>query len=846
MTKTVTKLIARTLPLFALVSAAQGGVFTDNFSTSHNYQANGVVGTNGNTLWDGVTFGHKTPAIVYGWDASTTAAGTLTITNQGGNWGGNDDGPFLWKNVKGDFTNTVKVTGFLCFKGYNNAGLLVRDPHPTNGENYYCMGEFGHPEWGVSVLGKQGTDGSLAEFGNSSTTYTNLPVWLQITRVGTVMTANVSSDGSTWEYVNTTDRPDLPDMVQVGIFNSNYSDQDTYAQYQDFFLDGTIVNSVGTPPSQATGLTLTPGVGVVTANWTAGAGSAGSVVVMRKGLGIFRQPVNGTNYTGSATFGSGSNLGENNVVVYSGSGTSVTVTNLDPATPYTVAVYACTGSAESTVYAFNPPVKVGATEDVMTGITINFGWTNAVAVDDTLTPALVAHYITGNTLPVTSGFTLGSGNPGIASVNGLVISGLSAGTVAINASYSGFNTSSNLIVAKLPVTDDFTSSWDYLDKGIAGTTWNGLLLGAADIPAGGVTDGGKTLIADANISKAGRLTVRSTLGGFDTAKDDGFFLYRLLEGDFSISIQLTGLENPAYHMPGIMVRLPFEMAGVENSLAIVAFNEFGIGDFVRVIDGGFKSEVAQQWGAVRPFMKIARVGDSFLCYVKDHALDPWSLIYSNTFTAYTGQAAQVGIVQGIYTANSATAEFDNLTIEGAAPGTPPSPATGLTLTQTSATSATATWTAGAGSSGSVVILHPLCPATRQPAYGADYSGIASPDFSVDASNIGGTNKVVLAGSETSVSISNLSEDCYYATVYSYATANGTNSYSLVNPPVASVNLLKVTSQYVEGGLQITWPYGTLLQATNIMGPWIVNTNVSPYVNTNILGDGALYYRIQLR
>jgi hypothetical protein len=32
----------------------------------------------------------------------------------------------------------------------------------------------------------------------------------------------------------------------------------------------------------------------------------------------------------------------------------------------------------------------------------------------------------------------------------------------------------------------------------------------------------------------------------------------------------------------------------------------------------------------------------------------------------------------------------------------------------------------------------------------------------------------------------------------------------------------------EGNLQLTWPQGTLQQATNLLGPWVANTNASPY------------------
>ena len=50
-------------------------------------------------------------------------------------------------------------------------------------------------------------------------------------------------------------------------------------------------------------------------------------------------PVNGTSYTASTNFGSGSNLGNGNFVVGKGVGTSVNITGLSPNTEYTIDVY---------------------------------------------------------------------------------------------------------------------------------------------------------------------------------------------------------------------------------------------------------------------------------------------------------------------------------------------------------------------------------------------------------------------------------------------------------------------------------------------------------------------------
>jgi len=48
---------------------------------------------------------------------------------------------------------------------------------------------------------------------------------------------------------------------------------------------------------------------------------------------------------------------------------------------------------------------------------------------------------------------------------------------------------------------------------------------------------------------------------------------------------------------------------------------------------------------------------------------------------------------------------------------------------------------------------------------------------------------------------------------------------------------------VGGNLQLIWPYGTLLEAPDITGPWTTNLNTSPYVVAPI--DAKKFYRIQI-
>jgi predicted CxxxxCH...CXXCH cytochrome family protein len=117
---------------------------------------------------------------------------------------------------------------------------------------------------------------------------------------------------------------------------------------------GTAYSSSGsiyTEPTQPNTLSFTGvGGGGITVNWVTGSsGNAKNViVVMRSGSAVNSDPVDGVTYTANAAFGSGSQIGTLNYVVYKGTGTSVAVTGLSPGTTYYVKVYAFAAGATGT------------------------------------------------------------------------------------------------------------------------------------------------------------------------------------------------------------------------------------------------------------------------------------------------------------------------------------------------------------------------------------------------------------------------------------------------------------------------------------------------------------------
>jgi hypothetical protein len=104
------------------------------------------------------------------------------------------------------------------------------------------------------------------------------------------------------------------------------------------------------PTSQASGVNISSTQkGAFTINWTRGNG-ANCIVLLKAGSVGTTDPTDGTTYTGTTVFGSGSLIGSGSYVVYVGSGNSVTVSGLTLGTSYSVRVFELNGAGGSENY----------------------------------------------------------------------------------------------------------------------------------------------------------------------------------------------------------------------------------------------------------------------------------------------------------------------------------------------------------------------------------------------------------------------------------------------------------------------------------------------------------------
>lgn len=127
----------------------------------------------------------------------------------------------------------------------------------------------------------------------------------------------------------------------LAVFEGNGSGSST--QYLNLPLTGSQA-TVTAPTVQASAVTSPSSTGnTLTLNWTKGNGT-GRLLIAHKGAAVDVTPADLTNYFSDAAFGSGTRIGTDQFVVYKGTGTGVTVKNLEPNTVYHFALFEYNGS----------------------------------------------------------------------------------------------------------------------------------------------------------------------------------------------------------------------------------------------------------------------------------------------------------------------------------------------------------------------------------------------------------------------------------------------------------------------------------------------------------------------
>lgn len=243
------KIISLALLFCFVVCLTAMADLVDPFNVAHDYLTSGVAGTG----WSGImNVGNATIL-----NASITAADKLRMTGVG-DWGGTGTGgPFLYKEVTGDFIAETKAGAehFAC------AGLMVRLADVAAGgagEDNMILAYWPVEFWNVGTIFWPTDNGARPEYDNSGYNAGVIPSYLRVERRGADFYWSRSSDGVTWQALPSANPRVRPDMdvavLQVGLIQNfgGWAEQDVDYEYftlieQVTAFSGTKKVSEGSP-----------------------------------------------------------------------------------------------------------------------------------------------------------------------------------------------------------------------------------------------------------------------------------------------------------------------------------------------------------------------------------------------------------------------------------------------------------------------------------------------------------------------------------------------------------------------------------------------------------------------
>ncbi|TDR24678.1 choice-of-anchor D domain-containing protein [Flavobacterium cheniae] len=175
------------------------------------------------------------------------------------------------------------------------------------------------------------------------------------------------------------------DYIMLKWEDPDHTGSDHGLAIDDLNVSWTVPAGCSAPTTQASVFTSSSiAETTATTGWTRGNGD-NVLVVARLGGAVNADPVSGTTYTANAAFGSGTQIGTGNFVVYNGTGNSVNLTALTAGTTYHFAVY----EYNNTGNCYNLVELVGNFTTLIPEINLQGNTVSIVSGD--ATPALADH-----------------------------------------------------------------------------------------------------------------------------------------------------------------------------------------------------------------------------------------------------------------------------------------------------------------------------------------------------------------------------------------------------------------------------------------------------------------------
>jgi hypothetical protein len=616
-----------------------------------------------------------------------------------------------------------------------------------------------------------------------------------------------------------------------------------FSAYDFNGTDGNSENFLTSSADTISGYTLTPKPTVqasnaaisaftttgLTLNWKAGNGS-NSIVIAHSGSAVTHMPADGTSYSANAAFGSGTDLGSGDYVMYDGTDTTVAITGLTANTNYYFSVFTHNGNGTTTSYLITSPATANRTTlqtepttqaslasvSAFTTTTETVSWKTGNGAYSVVVAkqgsAVTANPVdgtayTGNAA-FTSGENLGSGNYVVYSGTDttVAVTGLTAGTDYYYAVYTfnGTSGASNYNTTSPATTHRATSAAEPTTASTSLTysafTTNSLTLNfTAGNGANRVIVAHAGAAVDANPVDGTPYTANATMGSGDQIGTGNYVVYN----GSSNTATISGL-NPAIQyyftvyeyngsstttnyltssvLSGSRYTLDTESTTQATAANFTAFTTSSLSLSWTKGSGAYSIVVAKQASAVNS-NPVDGTG-----YTANAAFGSGTQLGSGNYVVYSGNGSSVTVTGlsanteyyfAVYTFNNANEAANYLTTSPAtanrytSQSEPTVASSSMVFSALGTSTFTATWTKGNGAR-RIVLIKESSNVDTDPSDGTGYTANAA---YTSGDQIGTGNYVVYDGTDSTVTITGLNQDkTYYLKVYEYNGTTNTANY----------------------------------------------------------------------
>ncbi len=155
-------------------------------------------------------------------------------------WDTADQFRYVYKNLSGDGSMTVRVNSLLRSDGWAKAGVMIRESvHPGSKHAFLCL----TPDYGVSFQQRPQTGNVMSQVATGTVVTSS---WVKLTRTGDIFTAQRSADGVTWTNVTFTAPVNISmaNGVLIGLaLTSHNATTPTAAEFSNLSTTGNVTGA---------------------------------------------------------------------------------------------------------------------------------------------------------------------------------------------------------------------------------------------------------------------------------------------------------------------------------------------------------------------------------------------------------------------------------------------------------------------------------------------------------------------------------------------------------------------------------------------------------------------------